>query len=266
MNTTNHNNPARVAVVTGHSHGLGQAVALALLAQGWAVLGVSRSGWPEAEAAAHPGLTQVALDLADSAALAAWLASPAWVQALAGAETVWLVNNAGTVQPMGPVGAQGPLAVAQAVALNVAAPLMLADALIASTSAGVAAEAEAEGGTGVERRVVHVSSGAARNPYAGWSVYGATKAALDMHARATQLDGVPGLRIESLAPGVVDTAMQAHIRGTGADRFPNVARFQALHAHGALASPTEVAARLVAHMGSDAFGQQAVRDLRELAA
>ncbi|GAB4089805.1 Rossmann-fold NAD(P)-binding domain-containing protein [Hydrogenophaga soli] len=259
MNTT-HKNPARVAVVTGHSHGLGRAVALALLAQGWAVLGVSRSGWPEAEAAAHPGLTQVALDLADSTALGAWLASPAWAQALAGAETVWLVNNAGTVQPMGPAGAQGPLAVAQAVALNVAAPLMLADALIASTAACTAAE----GAQGVERRVVHVSSGAARNPYAGWSVYGATKAALDMHARATQLDGVAGLRIESLAPGVVDTAMQAHIRGTGADRFPHVARFQALHAQGALASPTEVAVRLLAHMGSDAFGQQAVRDLREL--
>jgi NAD(P)-dependent dehydrogenase (short-subunit alcohol dehydrogenase family) len=254
MNAFLSNPPGRVAVVTGHSQGLGLAVARTLLVQGWQVLGLSRSGWPAAEATGHPGLTQVALDLADSAALAAWLGSPAWTQALAGASEVWLVNNAGTVQPMGPAGMQGPQAVAQAVALNVAAPLMLADALLAARPQGVAL------------RVVHVSSGAARNPYAGWSVYCATKAALDMHARATQLDGVAGLRIESLAPGVVDTAMQAHIRGTGADRFPHVARFQALHAQGELASPAGVAARLLAHMGSDVFGQQAVRDLRELGA
>lgn len=254
MNTSVSSTSTRVAVITGHSHGLGQAVALALLAQGWRVLGVSRSVWPLHEAEAHPALTQVALDLSDSAALASWLAGPAWAQALEGAQRVWLVNNAGTVQPMGPVGVQGPQAAAQAVALNVAAPLMLADALVAATPATV------------DRRIVHVSSGAARNPYAGWSVYCATKAALDMHARATQLDVVSGLRIESLAPGVVDTGMQAQIRSTGVDKFPHVARFQALHAEGALASSSAVAARLVAHVGSEAFGQNPVRDLRDLPA
>jgi NAD(P)-dependent dehydrogenase (short-subunit alcohol dehydrogenase family) len=173
--------------------------------------------------------------------------------ALRGSACAWLVNNAGTVSPMGPPGLQGAGAVGQAVALNVAAPLVLTDAFLAA-SAGVA-----------DRRVVHISSGAARNPYPGWGVYCATKAALDMHACATALDGVAGLRIESLAPGVLDTAMQAQIRSMGAERFPSVARFQSMHRDGGLLSPAEVAQRLVAHMASAAFGQAPVRDLRKLA-
>lgn len=262
----------RVAIVTGHSQGLGLAIAADLLGRGWRVLGLSRSGWPPELASQHPGLTEVALDLADGPTLAAWLAGPALADALAGvvgmagcgggvpgsasagvaaqAGQVLLVNNAGLVSPIGPPGGQGAAAVMQAVALNVAAPLALADAWVAAT-AGVP-----------DRRIVHISSGAARNAYAGWSVYCATKAALDMHARAVQLDAVAGLRIESLAPGVVDTGMQAHIRATDASRFPLVGRFQGLHRDGALQSPSDVARRLLAHVLGAAFGAEAVRDLR----
>ena len=264
----------RVAIVTGHSQGLGQAIAADLLGRGWRVLGLSRSGWPPELASQHPGLTEVALDLADGPTLAAWLAGPALADALAGvvgmagcgggvpgsasagvaaqAGQVLLVNNAGLVSPIGPPGGQGAEAVMRAVALNVAAPLALADAWVAAT-AGVP-----------DRRIVHISSGAARNAYAGWSVYCATKAALDMHARAVQLDAVAGLRIESLAPGVVDTGMQAHIRATDASQFPLVGRFQGLHRDGALQSPSDVARRLLAHVLGDAFGAEAVRDLRDL--
>lgn len=250
----------RVAIVTGHSQGLGQAMAVDLLGRGWRVLGLSRSGWPSTLASPYPGLTEVALDLADAPALAAWLAGPALADALAGVAAavsvgqVLLVNNAGLVSPIGPPGGQGAAAVMQAVALNVAAPLALADAWVAAT-AGVP-----------DRRIVHISSGAARNAYAGWSVYCATKAALDMHARAVQLDAVAGLRIESLAPGVVDTGMQAHIRATDASRFPLVGRFQGLQRDGALQSPSDVARRLLAHVLGDAFGAEAVRDLRQLGA
>lgn len=261
----------RVAIVTGHSQGLGQAIAADLLGRGWRVLGLSRSGWPPELDSQHPGLTEVALDLADAPALAAWLTGPALADALAGVEDmagcggvpgsasagvvaqagqVLLVNNAGLVSPIGPPGGQGAGAVMEAVALNVAAPLALADAWVAAT-AGVP-----------DRRIVHISSGAARNAYAGWSVYCATKAALDMHARAVQLDAVAGLRIESLAPGVVDTGMQAHIRATDASQFPLVGRFQGLHRDGALQSPSDVARRLLAHVLGDAFGAEAVRDLR----
>ena len=46
-----------------------------------------------------------------------------------------------------------------------------------------------------ECRILHMSSGAGRSAYPGWSVYCATKAALDQHARAVALDHNINLRI-----------------------------------------------------------------------
>ena len=62
------------AIVTGHTRGLGAAVAEALLARGWAVLGLARTAHPDL-GARYPGtFSQVGIDLADSEALVAWLA------------------------------------------------------------------------------------------------------------------------------------------------------------------------------------------------
>lgn len=235
------------ALLTGHTHGLGAALAAGLLQRGVQVLALSRGRAPE-----QAGLTQVALDLSDSAALATWLAGDALRDFLAGAGQVMLINNAGTLGPVKPPGRQSAPALAQAVALNVAAPLMLTDALIAASP------------DAHDRRIAHVSSGAARTPYAGWSVYCATKAALDQHARAAALDAPAGCRIVSVAPGVIDTAMQAQIRATPDSDFPNRTRFEALQRDGSLWSPTEAAARFVDHLLSPQFGEQAVVDLRTL--
>ncbi|MDX9885507.1 SDR family oxidoreductase [Thauera sp.] len=248
------------AIVSGHSRGLGAAIAGELLERGIPVLGLARRG--NAELAAEHGdrLAEVVLDLGDSAALAAWLAGSALGDWVAGAEQVLLVNNAGTLQPMGPLPLQDAAAVARGVAVNVAAPLMLA-AAIAQVSAAVG-----EGTTGQvrDRRVLHISSGAARKPYAGWSVYCATKAALDHHARAVQVDATPGLRICALAPGVVDTAMQGEIRASTLERFPLRDRFAEMQASGGLIAPAECAMHLVDFLLDEDFGREPVADLREL--
>lgn len=240
------------AIVTGHSRGLGAAIANALLARGIPVLGLARAG-NLALPARHPELfAQFELDLADSAAVEGWLASGMLAAHLAGASTALLVNNAGTVQPIGPLASQDPSAVARAVALNVAAPLMLSAALASQAPAGA------------EQRVLNVSSGAGRHVYPGWSVYCATKAALDHHARAVALDAAPGLRLCSLAPGVIDTDMQAEIRSAAIEDFPVRERFEALKRDGALASANDCAQKIVDHLLSDDFGASPVADLREL--
>jgi len=235
------------AIVTGHSRGLGAAVAEELLERGIAVLGVARSGNPELAARHGDSLAEVALDLTDSGALAAWLAG--------GALDAW-ADGGGTLQPMGALPLQEVEAVARAVAVNVAAPLMLAAAF---------ARAGADAGGKVrDRRVLHVSSGAARKPYAGWSVYCATKAALDHHARAVQVDATPGLRICALAPGVIDTAMQGEIRASTTARFPLRDRFAEMQASGGLIAPAECAMHLVDFLLDDDFGREATADLRDL--
>ena len=236
--------PAVKVVLTGHSRGLGAAIAAELARRGIPVMALARNQGTD-----MPGLTQVAMDLSDTAALSAWLAGSALQAFLAGADTVLLINNAGMLQPVGPLSSHAPADVARAISLNVAAPLMLAAAVAAVDAA--------------ERRVLHVSSGAGRNAYPGWAVYCAGKAALDHHARAAALDQADGLRIVSLAPGVIDTDMQAQIRATDIQHFPLRDQFQALKANGALASPTDCAQRLVAFALSPDFGGAAVADLRE---
>ncbi|MBN3803331.1 SDR family oxidoreductase [Paraburkholderia sp. Ac-20336] len=240
------------AIVTGHTRGLGAALAEQLLARGVAVLGLSRSRHAALKARFAAQLEEIELPLADPARVAQWLATDALRRFASGAQTVLLINNAGMVQPIGPIEGQDPASIADAVNLNIATPLMLASALAAA-----AVEAS-------DRRIVHISSGAARNAYPGWSIYCATKAALDHHARAVALDANRALRICSLAPGVIDTDMQAQIRGSGEEQFPMRARFEDLKRNGQLSTPEQCATQLIDYALSDAFGQTPVADIREI--
>jgi len=94
-------------------------------------------------------------------------------------------------------------------------------------------------------------------------VYCATKAALDMATRvANQEHNAHGARLVSLAPGIVDTGMQAHIRASNPESFPALAQFRAFHREGKLAAPSEVARRILAYLDSDDFGQTDIDDIR----
>lgn len=238
------------AILTGHSRGLGAAIGAELLSRGIPVLGLARSGNADLQKRFPDKLQQQALDLSDCAGVAQWLASDVLRHFLAGCKSVLLINNAGVVEPVGALQVQDPAAIARAVALNVATPLMLSAAVVAAS------------GDATERRVLHVSSGAARKAYPGWSVYCATKAALDHHARSVMLDQTPALRVCSLAPGVIDTDMQALIRATPLERFPIRGRFEAMKRDGTLVSPQAGARALVDYLLDDRFGEEPVADLR----
>jgi NAD(P)-dependent dehydrogenase (short-subunit alcohol dehydrogenase family) len=238
------------AVVTGHTRGLGEAIAGRLLEAGVRVLGLARSENAALGERYGGNLSQVRLDLADAASLEGWLREGALADFVRHARTALLVNNAGVVRPTGPLETQEPAEVARAVSLNVSAALVLSAAFVGATSAAS------------DRRILHVSSGAGSSAYAGWSVYCATKAALDHHARAVALDRTPRLRVAAVAPGVIDTDMQAEIRATDEGRFPDRPRFLALKREGRLASPGQAARALVEFLRSDSFGREPVTDLR----
>ena len=239
------------AILTGHTRGLGAAIAEQLLARGIPVLGLARSG-NATLAAQYPSLlTEVALDLSDPAALLATLGGEAVESFVAGAQSLLLINNAGMLQPVGRVEMQDAAAIARTVSLNVAAPLILTSAIAAQLG-------------GRPCRVLHVSSGAGRNAYPGWSIYCATKAALDQHARAVALDQSPSLKICSVAPGVVDTDMQTEVRAIPPEQFPMRDRFIKMKNEGTLTPPTVAAKKLLDHLLSDAFGIAPLADVREL--
>ena len=68
--TTSTSLPAR-AIVTGHTRGLGAAIAEALLARDIAVLGIART---RSSAPPTGAFSEVEIDLGDETALAQWLA------------------------------------------------------------------------------------------------------------------------------------------------------------------------------------------------
>lgn len=241
---------AVAAIVTGHTRGLGEAIARHLLARQARVLGVARG---ENRALARDygdAVTEEELDLSDELRLLGWIGGGAIEGFVKGAELAILVNNAGLLQPIGPLDAQDPAAVARAATVNVGAALTLSAAFVRATV------------DTPDRRILHVSSGAGSSAYAGWSVYCASKAALDHHARAVALDRTPRLRIAAVAPGVIDTDMQAEIRASSEDLFPDRARFEALKREGRLVSPDDAGRALVDLLLSSRFGEEIVTDLR----
>ena len=242
-----------VAIITGASRGLGQALALGLMNHSTAVITVSRSH--DAVLAMHANdhgydLQQIQADLANPAA-AEQAAHTIMASLPATARRYVLINNAGMVDPM-----------ALADQLDTAAPITAAFTLnVSSVMLLTSAFLQAVRPLKADIRIMNISSGAGRGPTPGWGVYCATKAALDLYTRVVDAEQ-HGVKIVAIAPGVVDTAMQTGIREASPDNFPNVARFQALHTQGQLASPENVAARLLNYLNDTSFGTTVIDDIR----
>jgi benzil reductase ((S)-benzoin forming) len=238
------------AILTGHTRGLGEAIATQLLAKGIPVLGIARTQNPALLARFPEIFVEHQFDLSDAVGFAQWLQSGTLFKFANKADQLLLINNAGVLGPIGELNTQDPAYVARAIAINVSAPMMLSGY---ASSLGCKAT-----------RVLHVSSGAAREAYPNWSVYCATKAALDHHARAVNKDGQKNLRICSLAPGVIDTDMQAEIRNTDVGLFPMRIKFIGLKVANLLTTPDDAAKKLVAFLLSNNFGSEPAADLRSI--
>lgn len=244
-----------IAILTGASRGIGAALARGLLRPGVTLVTLARredAELAEAARAAGTSLTQIQADLSDlsqaqaAATRVASLITP-------DARRYLLINNAGTVQPVAAcAGLTDGEAITQAFTLNVTAVMLLTARFV-----------QAVRGIDADRRVLNISSGAGRNPNAGWGVYCATKAALDMYTRVLkQEQGEGGVRAVSLAPGIVDTDMQAAIRASDPDSFPALAKFKEFKASGALTAPADVAKRILAYLDRDDFGKTEIDDIR----
>ncbi|WP_413706822.1 SDR family oxidoreductase [Ralstonia sp. Ralssp110] len=239
-------------ILTGASRGLGAALAQALMQPGHRLICVARGDNAELRAqaaAAGVPLDWHQIDLSDAHAAEAWMTKT--LAALPAFANVTLVLNAGAVEPIGTIDTLRADTLLPHLQLNLAGPMALTAALLRGTAAWNA-----------QRRVLAISSGAARRPIAGWAAYCTGKAGLDMFVRAINADGDASVRAVALAPGVIDTDMQRTIRGAD---FAGVQRFRDLHAHGELVSPQDAAARIAAYLVRPDFGATELDDLRNIA-
>ena len=218
----------RVAVVTGASRGIGAGVAAHFAARGMRLALCARSA---CEAPAGAEALTARVDVADAGAVQRFADDAV---ARFGHIDLW-VNNAGLLEPIAPLAEADPDAVARLLRVNIDG------VFVRHLRERHAADPRA---TGV---LVNLSSGAARNAYAGWSAYCASKAAVERLTECLQLEeAAHGLVAFSLAPGVVDTDMQAAIRATPASRFPQLDKFLDLKRREAFNTPEHVAAHLLA--------------------
>ena len=167
-----------------------------------------------------------------------------------------LINNAGVVSPVGTFDQINAAETGRNLIVNVAAPMVLSR-LFAAATRQIAAQ----------RLIINISSGAAKRAIAGWSVYCAAKAGLEMATRVAALEASandPTLSICSLAPGVVDTDMQGLIRGTTEKKFPDVERFRAMKADGMLRDAHDVAREIATLIAGNRLTNGGNFDIREL--
>lgn len=217
----------QVAVITGASRGLGHGIAADWAARGIQLALCARSTWDDAPA----GALVAEVDVSDAQSVADF--ARATVERF-GRIDLWL-NNAGVLEPIVFVHDLESDALRQHLAINAVGAFHGTQAFVRHLRQRVG-----------EGRLINVSSGAAVAGYAGWGAYCMGKAALDRLTECVQLEEAGhGLRAWSVAPGVIDTAMQATIRQTPVDRFPAVAKFHELKANEAFNSPGYVARELL---------------------
>ncbi len=95
--------------------------------------------------------------------------------------------------------------------------------------------------------LINMSSGAAWNPYSGWGAYCAGKAGVERLTEVIAIEEAEiGLRAYSIAPGVVDTAMQTLTRASSAENFPDVEHFRERKRENAFNSARYVAEEFLA--------------------
>ncbi|MFG6466884.1 SDR family NAD(P)-dependent oxidoreductase [Roseateles sp. BYS87W] len=230
-------------IVTGSSRGLGAALCRQLLHADHHVLGLAR------RTDATLATPQWAVDLADPEPVAERLT--AWLRTSTGWHSATLINNAALLAPPGPLATSDPAGLAAALRVGLEAPALLCQAFLAGTQ-GVAT-----------RRILNVSSGLGRRAMAGSAAYCAVKAGLDHLSRALALEE-PEVRIESLAPGVIDTDMQVQLRGADPAHFSEQARFQGLKDQGLLQSAEGAAQAILRHLLRPDFGKTVITDIREI--
>lgn len=194
----------RVAVVTGASRGIGEALATALAANGARVVLASRK-IEALEATAelirsHGG---------EALAVACHTGKPAEVQALAeraraefGGVDV-LVNNAATSPHFGPILESEESHWGKTFEVNVMGYFHLAKACVPMMR-------ERGGGS-----IVNVASVAGMAPHTGLGVYGVSKAAVLMLTKTLAVElAREGIRVNAIAPGLIETRFSEALRAT----------------------------------------------------
>ena len=246
-------------IVTGTSKGLGESIVKQLFHENHTIFCVSRKQNNELKKLAqenHVNLYYFSCDLQKLEEIEKMMEKILASIDVSNNEGIYLVNNAGVVDPIKPVGKASSREVEANIRVNLIAPMVLTSQFIAHTE-----------GINTEKIIINVSSGAANRPIYGWSTYCSTKAGIDMFTKSAALEQKSaqfGTKVIAFSPGVMDTDMQKTIRKSNKTDFADVDTFIQYSEQGMLRTPDLVAAALVKLLFSNEIENGAIYDIKNL--
>lgn len=236
--------------ITGSSKGLGSAIVELLLQKDDTfVVGLSRTNEIK-----HDRFMHKAIDFSDVKRLSEEADDIFFVKD--DAASVTLINNAGTLGEVGYMGELETKKLPDIFNVNLIAPALLMNAFIKKYT-----------DIATNKTIVNISSGAGGYPVDGWSGYCATKSGINMLSEVISKEQnlrESKIKIYSIAPGVIDTEMQAKIRSTSRKRFSGVEKFVNLKEKGELASAEDSAAKILQILQNPKIFKEVMQDVRDI--
>jgi benzil reductase ((S)-benzoin forming) len=242
---------SKIVIITGGSKGIGKALATCYSDNNYKVFSLSRTINPYLRA-----VQQFKIDLTDTKKLKTIVNRIFETLIPEQIKTITLINNAGTLGRISNLENSDLSDIENSVKLNLTVPLQLSALFIKQT----------HNWTSI-KKIINISSGAAVSAYEGWSVYCATKSAIDMFTKVVakeQDNRVNAVKIWAILPGIVETDMQKKIRKTPESDFKTVERFRDLFNSGHLSKPIDVAKKILKLDVDNRLENGTIFDIRQL--
>lgn len=243
---------AKILIITGGNKGIGSGIVLEYKQNGYTIISIARS---RNESSLYNDVVQVQLNLSETNAIENVFSEILRSIDSSNLESIVLINNAGTLGMINRLELIEAPVIELAIQLNIVAPFILNSIFLRETK-----------NWNCTKKIVNISSGAAIKPYYGWSVYCATKAAIDMMTKAIAIEQdtiEKGVKVIAIYPGVVDTAMQEQIRNNKSQKFIDVQRFIDFKESGSLVSTEIVGKEIFQIINSDNFPNGAILNISD---
>jgi benzil reductase ((S)-benzoin forming) len=230
----------KYAIITGSSRGLGEAIANRMLEEKVKVIGVARSDNEKLRDLAKQLGGEYHFypcNLASTTEIRSVFHEISELTFNDQTDQVYLINNAGIIEPIETAGQLDDQAIATNIQVNLTAPIQISNLILKNAN---------ESKTPLT--IVNITSGAAERPVHGWSLYCSTKAGINMFTKTTGLELVnqqSQIKVIGYSPGIMDTEMQSTIRSSSEEAFAELDTFKDYKVKGMLRTPAVVANALV---------------------